>query len=406
MAISMQRTESFHDPAVSTNFELIEAHSINALIPFWADLCNRTADDNAYYAPLYATALLNTINNEKVTFVLAWENNDLIGLLPVTRRRFAFPFPGSGGSAWRTKYTFGCMPLLDRERADTATALLLDGMASLGRGEWVLPTVNTQGAASTAMIRSLACRGAPWLFANAFQRASLEPSCSYDEYAARHLAPKRRKGIERNRRRLQELGKLEFQSHTHGQGLERGVASFLEVEAAGWKGRAGTALASDSAGVAFARAAFTGEAGRPTCRVDLLLLEGRAIAVGLTIFAGRTGFTVKCCYDEEFRSFSPGLILELEVIRSFLTEKWADRLDAATAGSHVIDGLWSDRIEVADLVFSLAPRHARARLNALGKILASRRRLKSTAKSLIAQGRNACKRAQQAIASLRQGASR
>jgi CelD/BcsL family acetyltransferase involved in cellulose biosynthesis len=404
VGISIQRTHARSSSAAAAKFDLVKAPRMNELVQFWDDLCDRTADDNAYYAPGYANAILHHINKRDVTFVLAWDDSDLIGLLPVTRQRYALPFLGSGGSAWRTKYTFGCMPLIDRDRADAAAGLLLDGLSSLGPAEWVLPTVNAQGASCAALVRSLNRRGAPWLFANSFQRASLESSCSYDEYTQRHLAPKRRKGIERNLRRLQELGKLTFESHTDGAGLERAVTSFLDIEAAGWKGREGTALACDPAGVAFAHAAFTGHNTQSARRADVLLLDGKAIAVSLMIFAGRTGFTIKCCYDEEFRSFSPGLVLELEVIRSLLTDKWADRLDSATAGPHVIDGLWSERIEVADLAFSLAPRHAHARLKALGEILATRRRLKSTIRSLIARGRDAHDTARRAITFRRQKA--
>ena len=86
--------------------------------------------------------------------------------------------------------------------------------------------------------------------------------------------------------------------------------------------------------------------------MDLLTLNGDAIAASVVMFAGRVGFTVKCAYDERYRSYSAGLLLELEVVRSFLEEGWADRLDGATAGSHVIDELWPDRIRVADLLLS------------------------------------------------------
>jgi CelD/BcsL family acetyltransferase involved in cellulose biosynthesis len=404
LASSVLETQARRSPAAILKLDLLVSYRIDEITQLWEALCERTADDNAYYTPGYARALLNNINKGDVIFVLAWDSSDLIGLLPVTRQEFAVPFLGSGGSAWRTKYTFGCMPLIDRDRADAAAELLLDGLTALGPAEWVLPTVNAQGASCAALVRSLNRRGAPWFFANSFQRASLESSCSYDEYTQRHLAPKRRKGIERNRRRLQELGTLTFESHTDGAGLERAVTSFLDVEASGWKGRKGTALACAPADAAFARAAFTTRMGQSSCRADLLLLDGKAIAVSLTIFAGRTGFTIKCCYDEDFRSFSPGLVLELEMIRSLLTDKWADRLDAATAGSHVIDGLWSDRIEVADLAFSLAPRHAHARLKVLGQIMAMRQRLKSTIKSLIARVRDARDTARRAIAFRRQKA--
>jgi hypothetical protein len=96
--------------------------------------------------------------------------------------------------------------------------------------------------------------------------------------------------------------------------------------------------------------------------------------------AGHTGFTVKCTYDEEYRSYSAGLLLELEVIRSFLSGKWLDRLDAATAGHHVIDTLWSTRVEVADLIFSLAPSNAALRLALLQKCEHSKSVLKATVK--------------------------
>ncbi|TVR11319.1 MAG: GNAT family N-acetyltransferase [Salinarimonadaceae bacterium] len=371
-------------------FKIIEAKAVSNIASTWMDLCGRTAEDNVYYTPNYALAILDAnIPPGDVIFLTAWEDDDLIGLLPVTRQRFALPILGPCGGAWRTKYTFGCIPLIDSARREAATRLLLDGMSSLGRGEWILPTVNAQGPACEAWIRELDRRGAPWLFMNAFQRASIAPACAYDEYLRLHIAPKRRREIQRNARRLQELGKFAFESHTEGEGLERAVSSFLELEAAGWKGRAGTALACDPASVAFAREAFASRAGRSSCRADMITIDGKPVAIGLTVFDGRTGFTVKCCYDEELRSFSPGIVLELEVIRSLLTDKWAKRLDAATAGSHVVDGLWPDRIEVADLVFSLAPRHARARLTALESMLGARRRLKSAARSLIARARQA-----------------
>ena len=97
----------------------------------------------------------------------------------------------------------------------------------------------------------------------------------------------------------------------------------------------------------------------------MLTLDGVPIAVSLIAMAGRTGFTIKSCYDEAYRSYSAGLLLEVEVIRSFLSGNWASRLDSGTSGAHVLDSLWPGRVEVADLIFSLSPRHAQLRLSAL-----------------------------------------
>jgi hypothetical protein len=135
----------------------------------------------------------------------------------------------------------------------------------------------------------------------------------------------------------------------------------------------------------FAIEAFTGVATGLWCRADMLMLNNKPIAVGITVFAGRTGYTVKCAYDENYRSCAAGLQLELEVMRSFLTERWADRLDAATEDAHVIDSLWPGRVDVADMIFSLSPRSAEWRLAATHRVEHLKRSSKRAVKSLLTQ---------------------
>jgi hypothetical protein len=163
----------------------------------------------------------------------------------------------------------------------------------------------------------------------------------------------------------------------------RAVLAFLKIETNGWKGKQGTALACDEKTAKFAMNAFTGDEANSICRADILMLNGAPIAVSLITLAGRTGFTVKCSYDEAYRSYSAGLLLEIEVIRSFLSENWASRLDSATAGTHVIDSLWPGRIEVADLIFSLSPDYPELRLSALQTSDQMRRKIRTGIKGLL-----------------------
>jgi hypothetical protein len=198
--------------------------------------------------------------------------------------------------------------------------------------------------------------------------------------------PKRRKGLARNLRRLEELGKVEHESHSSGEGLERAVSAFLQIEASGWKGKHGTALASDESSRQFAKSAFTGDATNSICRADVLSVGGVPIAVSLIALAGRTGFAVKACYDEYYRSYSPGVLLETAVLRGFLSESWSSRLDSATSGPHVLDDLWPGRIEVADLVVSFSSRHTKFRLSALQTSMRLSETVKTGLKRLIRRG--------------------
>jgi hypothetical protein len=346
--------------------EVLRRGDLPALLPAWTDLCSRAVEDNVYYSPRYAKALLGSVESgEELVFATVWKDATLVALLPCMHGWFIAPLIGFAGSAWQNKYIFSCMPLLDHALKVEAAAALLDVLASIDASEWIIPTVNTQGEACRAMISALEQKGLLWAFLDRFERPALVRDHTFEEHMRAQVMSSRRKSLARNRRRLEELGKLEHESHSFGEGLDGALSDYLRIEAGGWKGKRGTALACDEATREFALNAFTGENGSSLCRADVLKLDGTPIAVSLIAVCGRTGFAVKSTYDEAYRRYGIGVLLELEVIRSFLSESWADRLDSATAGPHVLDTLWSGRIEVANLIFSLSRRHQGFRLGAL-----------------------------------------
>jgi CelD/BcsL family acetyltransferase involved in cellulose biosynthesis len=360
--------------------EVLGRDALPMLLPFWEDLSSRSVEDNVYYAPRYAKALLDSVEGRDVRFAAVWEGERLMALLPFTRPRMKLPLLQPSVRAWQTPYTYSCTPLLDRSATREAAAALVEVLASISEGEWLIPTVNRDGEACGAILAALQAKAQPWSFSNPFQRAVLEPGSSFDEHMNRHVDSKRRKDLARNRRRLEELGSVGHEAHESGEGLNRAIEAFLAIEASGWKGQRGTALACHEETRKFALGAFTGDAAGSICRADLLTLDGKPIAVSLIVRAGETGFAVKCCYDEAYRKCSAGLLLEVEVIRSFLSECWAGRLDAGTAGTHVIDSLWSGRTEVADLMFSLSTARPEARLAALQRSEQAGRALKAALK--------------------------
>jgi CelD/BcsL family acetyltransferase involved in cellulose biosynthesis len=358
--------------------EVVGREALSLLQGPWRELCARVVEDNVYYSPRYAGALLSSVEKNTDLYVaVVWHGADLVAMLPFTIPRPGVPLLQPAGRAWRSEHTFSCTPLLDRNCTREAAAALVDALAAVRPGEWLLPTLNIQGDACRAIIWALEQRGRPWLLLNHFQRASLEGTGTLDEHLKTYVPATRRRSLTRNQRRLGQLGKVDHEVHYSGAGLDRAVAAFLTIEASGWKGRRGTALGCNSDTHRFAIAAFTGHGDQSTCRADVLSLNGKPIAVSLIVFAGSTGFAVKTCYDETYCSYGVGLLLEVEIVNSFLAGRWAHRLDAATAGAHVLDGLWPGRIDVADLVFSLNPRWGEARLLALRSASVLQQRVKS-----------------------------
>lgn len=341
---------------------IISLRDISELKVAWSELQERSAEDNAYYTSHYASSLLETVEKKReVKFVTTWLEKKLVGLLPIVLPKVFIPGLRAVGRAWQTPYTFSCTPLLDQNVLFQSAIALIDALSKLKKGEWVIPNINVDGTVYSALREAMAMRNIPSSFINLFERASLPIGDSYEHHMDTHVSSKLRRDMARKRRRLDECGEVSFESHNEGQGLENAVDQFLRIEASGWKGERGTALACSEDSKLFANRVFKGGiAGY--CRADILKLNNETIAVALMIKAGRTAFTVKNSYDEKYSTFSPGLLLEIEIIRRLLGDKGLDKLDSGTNGKHVIDGFWPGRIKVADLVFSTSEHFAKQRL--------------------------------------------
>jgi CelD/BcsL family acetyltransferase involved in cellulose biosynthesis len=86
------------------------------------------------------------------------------------------------------------------------------------------------------------------------------------------------------------------------------------VEAAGWKGERGTALAKDAARGAFFRRYASATAREGILRLGFMRLGGRAIAMQLAVECGERFWGFKHGYDEAFARFSPGILLTMQMV--------------------------------------------------------------------------------------------
>jgi len=135
----------------------------------------------------------------------------------------------------------------------------------------------------------------------------------FEEYT-KGLKKSFRQDLNRTLRRLKELGKVEFVV-TRAYSPEL-MQKYFELEAKGWKGRGGTAVACDPKAIKlhddFARAV----AEKNALFVYELKLDGRTIAMSVNIMYDRQTVFWKTSYDEEYRTYSPGNLL----IQEFLAD--------------------------------------------------------------------------------------
>jgi CelD/BcsL family acetyltransferase involved in cellulose biosynthesis len=128
------------------------------------------------------------------------------------------------------------------------------------------------------------------------------------------LGSRRLRGLRRQRRRLENLGKLTLDVQDGRDRLDHLLAEGLEVEVSGWKGERGTAIASRADTRAFYRAVGGWAAERGWLRLAFLRLDDLAIAFDYCMEDGGVHYLLKTGYHQSWREYGPGVLLRYEML--------------------------------------------------------------------------------------------
>ncbi len=126
--------------------------------------------------------------------------------------------------------------------------------------------------------------------------------------------PRWRTPIERLERKMQREHDVELRLVEAPVELVTAIEAGLAIEAAGWKGREGTAIASSPATAAFYRGVAEAFQARGELRVSSLALDGEMIAFALCLLHDNRLWQLKIAFDERHRRLAPGLVLHLRAI--------------------------------------------------------------------------------------------
>jgi CelD/BcsL family acetyltransferase involved in cellulose biosynthesis len=159
--------------------------------------------------------------------------------------------------------------------------------------------------------------------------ARLRCDGSYDELL-KAASANHRSNLSRGQKRAAQRGGLRYETHAGTAGVAGAMQHFLAIEASGWKGETGGAVACKPELVAFYAALGAGFGAQGRCEIDLLWLGDRAIA---TVFWFRTGATLhlqKIAYLEEFAELGPGRLIMAEALRRACADASLDQVSFIT----------------------------------------------------------------------------
>jgi len=260
---------------------------------------------------------------------------DRVGASPFVRPGWVLPWLHAWGagrrlvllSAYRSGVPVGLLPLLVRGRVlasptnwhtpayavaaeddQVARALLT---AAVGANRRRLQLGFVDDALSEEVAELATADGQPVLSRLLESGPYVDLKTTFAEYEST-LSSRMRSELRRRRRRLEELGPVSVEFHEHADaGL---LEEFLRVEAAGWKGAEGTAIAAEPPTRAFYLDVARWAADRGWLRLVLLRTGGRAIAGDFAVQADGVHYLLKTGFDPEYKGFGPGKLLRHAVI--------------------------------------------------------------------------------------------
>jgi len=128
-----------------------------------------------------------------------------------------------------------------------------------------------------------------------------------------HAQRKFRANLRRTRKELDDLGSVSFQHRSSAD--PEALARFFQLEASGWKGREGTAIACDPARRLFFELVATAASRDGYFSLDFLELNGKPIAGHFSLVWNGRYQLLKAAYDESYSRFGPGHLIVLEALR-------------------------------------------------------------------------------------------
>lgn len=362
MAYPLAETSSSHPTGRLAAHAFIEADAIRVdVAPLfatepgfaraWDDLAGAASEANVFAERWFVSAGGNLPQAEGARVLRVWNgahSPELIGLFPFTILPRYGRLPLRHIQNWLHYHSFLGTPLL---RAGYEHAAWQAILTKLDQSDWAIGLLHVNGLIEAgpvhrALIEATATLGRRCDVVHRMRRAMLQSDLTSAAYYEATVRKKKRKEFKRLEARLAEQGAVSTRRLEVDDDLGDWCDAYLRLEAAGWKGRTGSALACTPPTDNFFRDVVAGASAAGRLEMIRLDLDGSAIAMLVNLYAPPGAFSFKTAFDERFARFSPGVLIQLENL-AVLDRPDVAWMDSCAVEDHpMIDSLWAQRRSV------------------------------------------------------------
>lgn len=325
--------------------------SVRALEEGWGDLANVAETPNLFLEPKCVAAALSLYDGRDVEIIYASHEQKMIFLSLMEGAKGYAKLPVSFSQAAAHTHAYLAHPLVRKGYEEEAAMLFCQWIDSTRKRFCFLKNVVLESNFLTALSEVCTAQRRVYSVPVAFSRAAIRYHGDYDTYLNSTLSKKRRKNIGRLYRRLEERGPVSFQQWDASADIDTWLTDFLEMENTGWKKENGTAILCREADINFFEILVKDAATQGNLRFSRLLCGKEAIAYALDIVSTNEAFALKVAYDPAFADYSPGALLEVEVLKRHIADPQISCVDSCTtADNSLVNSLWGERKEIGSLL--------------------------------------------------------
>ena len=318
----------------------------------WRDLAERSVEPNPFYeADFLVPASRHLRKGKKAVLVVAEGAGCFHACLPVSAVGLGMAISPPVITSWQHLYGYLGIPLVAPERAVEALSCIL--VTLRGRGLWprvvAFELFGDDGPVAFYLRRAAADLGLVVHAHASGERAAFRCRGEKEGRRPASVRGEWRAKARQWRRLCNELGDPAVVDRAENTD---GPPKFLTIEAAGWKGKAGTALACRPGDAAFYEEVTARFAASGRLRLYSLEVAGGTMAMQTSLRADSALFHWKTAYDERFASYGPGAQLEFRIFDLAQQEgtRWID--SCSDVGNKHELRLFPDRRRIATLIIS------------------------------------------------------
>lgn len=327
---------------------LVSVQSLReAELDAWHELAEQATEPNPFFEPGFVVPAVESLDAANPYLLVHERNGSWAGCVPVdvTRllgKRLAL-------STWKHSYAYVGTPLVADGCVDDFARALADRLAGWRHDRYMTLRRAVDGTVVKAIRSAVHESTAVDVIVEQSDERPAVKRCEDPDRHLREMKPRRRRELERRRERLAETLDSEL-TVTDRSGDPAAIDTFLELEASGWKGRAGTAMAVKGDAPWF-RSICRNFAGLGRLQMLALESQNQVVAMHCNISADDALFNFKIAFDERFKPYAPGIQLELDAIRIFQETRQERLMDScAEPDNELIGRLWRDRQPITTFV--------------------------------------------------------